>query len=227
MLSPTRTIVGVGAVAALLATPFTASAQDRPPSCGGPGTVRADQMPDDVLGYAGFHPTGEYTETMGTVFLYGSACADSSQYSEPTGHRGREYPVTGFAAGEVEGPAGEVGADVYQYSDPAAAEAAFSVLRDIHDGCEAPNEFGQVPQFLPETGLSDRHASASFTSHAGDYLAHGGNDTYSVALSGDYIVVGGYETPSGPDAPVVTHENATAIADQAVRAAFDSVYGLA
>lgn len=200
---------------------------------GGPGTIPAESMPDALLGYAGFLTPRTDSELVGIPTRYGSLCAPHevyAQYGDPIGHRARTYVVDGFAANDLTGPAGTAGAEVFEYATSEAADAAFETVKDLTYGCDVPVDGLVVPSVSPNNTLWGSPAEPTdgdaFSVHSGNYLAHGGSDSYTTARYDRYIVVGGYHTPPDPDAPFIEPAQGVAVADRAVQATRNSALGL-
>ncbi|WP_280458101.1 hypothetical protein [Nocardia carnea] len=214
-----RYIVVFIATAAAFLTPAVAARAD---------TITPGQMPDSLLGYAGFlRNTDEFHETAAGRVLYPSACAPATvedQYSHPAAHRGREYPVTGFAAMGVTGPAGTVGVDAYAYESPARTVRAFDALRSLFDG-QCPLDHDSIAwEFLrrsPITGTGSPYAPArAFTVTAGNEIL-GTRTSVTFAVHDSYLVAAGYRVDSGGNAPDRT--DSAYIADRAARAALEAL----
>lgn len=223
-MKSTRRGLVVAATAAALAIPtiFTnyAAAQ--------PNSIAPEQMPGPLLGYAGFQRTTDaFREIDPAQVMYPSACAPATvpdQYSTADSHRGRAYEVAGFAAHDVTGPAGEVGADVYSYDSTEGATGAFDRLRSLFDR-QCPLDHEAIGwEFLresPITGTGSPYAPhRAFTATAGND-ALGARTSVTFSVLDDYVVAAGYrvETSDAPQDPGTSAD----IADQAARAALEAV----
>jgi hypothetical protein len=231
----TRIALGAGAIAvSALIGAAPATAQEPPVRDGGAGTVPRESMPDAVLGYAGFLTPRIESEMVGIPTRYGSLCAPRevyTQYGDPTGHRARTYAVDGFAAHELSGPPGTAGAEVFEYATAEAADTAFETVKNLTYGCEVPVDGLVVPSVSPNNtlwgGPGEPTDGDAFSVQSGNYLAHGGSDSYTTARYDRYIIVGGYHTPPHPDAPFIEPAQGVAVADKAVNATRNSALGLA
>ncbi|MFD4402209.1 hypothetical protein ACFWPH_05530 [Nocardia sp. NPDC058499] len=211
-------LVLVAAVTGLMAPAAVAQAN----------TIAPEQLPNTQLGYAGFRrSTDAFQEIDPALVMYPSACAPATvedQYSAPSAHRGREYPVTGFAAMGNTGPAGTVGVDVYAYEAPDRAASAFHHLRSLFDR-QCPFDHDSIAwEFFresPITGTGSPYAPAqAFTVTAGNETL-GSRTSVTFSQRDAYIVAAGYRVDPGGGSP--DPDSSAYIADRAARAALEAL----
>lgn len=208
------------ALAAPIAVPNYALAQS--------DVVQPGQMPDSLLGYAGFQrSTDAFHEIPAGQVMYPSACAPATvddQYSAPAAHRGREYEVAGFAANGITGPAGVVGADVYAYDSTGHAAQAFDRLRSLFDR-QCPLDHDSIGwEFLrdsPITATGSPYAPPRAFTATVSNDALGSRMSVTFAVTDHYVLAAGYRVDSSdpPLDPVTSAD----IADRAARAALEAV----
>lgn len=189
------------------------------------------QLPSSsALVAAGFQrDTDASTEIDTGRVMYPSACAPATvdaQYSDPAGHRGREYAVTGFDAMGVTGPAGTVGVDAYAYDTADRSASAFDHLRSLFDR-PCPLDHDSIAwEFVRESPITgtespDKPAQA-FTVTAGNEIL-GSRITVTFSLHDTHIVAAGYGVDQGGAAP--DPDNSAHIADRAAGAALEALVG--